>query len=177
MRMRIVTLVFCAMLAGLPLLAQDSADPSDQPLTEAQKKIVAAAQKERRKYPLDLELLDSSVEGAPAPPVLYVGMCTGSLRWILCWDGNFKLGPDQRVVSRARWGASGDGFEISCPRGLGGKCAMLPAGIYPARRTWRVLAPSVTLVQILANVDGKMETVTFYFDGKLAGPAVARASK
>src|SRR3990172_2430105 len=125
MRYVMLLLVACG-LTVIPALAQDTE------LSAEQKKLVAAAQKEQKKFPFDLEIFESRLDNATPQVVLFVGMCNGNLKWMLCWSDSTKLGPDYQVVTRARWVGATEVFELRCPQGIGGTCAVLAPGIYPA---------------------------------------------
>ena len=166
--MRYMTLLLVACgLAVIQVSAQDTE------LSEEQKKIVAVAQKEQKKYPFDMEVLDSRLDAAIPQPVLFLGMCSGNLKWMLCWSDSAKLGPDYQIVARARWVGEDEVFEMRCPQGIGGTCAALAPGVYPAfKRDVKLMmvAPTAAAVFILANVDGKMKRVSYYRQGRMRGP-------
>ncbi len=124
-------------------------------LTKEEKKKIAEAEKQRKKFPDWLVVASSSTTIAPVQTVGYVGWCGGNLSWIFCLSSPLTMGGGTTAYHVGYLESKAYEQTLECLISFFPlRRVALPPGRYPAR------AGHLGWIQLLANVDGKIRKVS-----------------
>jgi len=144
------------LLIAIPCAAQQTVEPApERQLTKEEKKALVKAEKERKKYPEWITVLEQRSVLVQPRAVGYVGWCGGNLSWMFCVSSPINTAGGEVKFFRARFDSTGQERDLVCEAGLTSGRLILYPGRYPAKK--RRFAG---LVEVLANHNGKLKKLT-----------------